>query len=83
VAKAMAKLSREKFLKLISEESNIPVVGFYNIPKLTKKYKLKQIKQEELIKRIKKKGCKAEVTHFAPNSIRSDIEIKKLIKLFK
>ncbi|MBW2996352.1 tRNA (guanine(26)-N(2))-dimethyltransferase [Candidatus Woesearchaeota archaeon] len=80
--KIAGKLKGDKFLDIINREAKIPVVGFYNIPKICKKNKLKMIKQEDIINRIKKKGYKSAVTHFAPNSIRSNIEIKKLIKLF-
>jgi tRNA (guanine26-N2/guanine27-N2)-dimethyltransferase len=82
IAKKISLQSKDKFLKIIAEESKIPVVGFYNIPKICKRYKLNMIKQEELIRRIKKEGYKVAETHFAPNSLRSNIELKKLIKLF-
>ncbi|MEE9525014.1 MAG: tRNA (guanine(26)-N(2))-dimethyltransferase [Candidatus Woesearchaeota archaeon] len=81
--KIAGKLKGDKFLDIINRESKIPVVGFYNLPKLVKKYKLKFLKQDEIIKRIKKAGYRAAVTHFANNSIRSNIELKKLIKLIK
>jgi tRNA (guanine26-N2/guanine27-N2)-dimethyltransferase len=83
IASKIAKKSDEKFLKMIEKESQIPVIGFYNIPKLCKKHKLKMIKQDEIIKRIKKKGYKAAETHFAPNSLRSNIDEKSLIKILK
>jgi len=82
LASKISKQSDDKFLKIIEKESKIPIVGFFNIPKICKKHKLKMIKQEEIIKRIKKKGYNAAETHFAPNSLRSDIELKELIKLF-
>ncbi len=83
LASAVAKLGNDKFLDIIKRESKIPVVGFYNLPKICKKNKLEMIKQDVLIKKIKKKGYKVALTHFADNSIRSDIEEKKLIKLMK
>jgi len=82
IAAGIAKLSDDKFLHTINREAKINVIGFYNLPKLAKKFKLKMIKQEELIAKIKKKGYKAASTHFAVNSIRSDIKIEKLVKLF-
>jgi len=83
IASKIAKQSDEKFLKIIYEESKIPIVGFYSIPKICKKYKLKMIKQDEIIKKIKKKGYKAAETHFALNSLRSNIDEKKLVKILK
>lgn len=83
IANKIAKQNKEKFLQIIEKESRIPVVGFYNIPKICKKYKLRMIKQEEIIRRIKKKGYKVASTHFASTSLRSDIELKKLIKIIQ
>ncbi|MBD3355510.1 methyltransferase [Candidatus Woesearchaeota archaeon] len=83
VAARVAKLGNDKFLDIINRESKIPAVGFYNIPKLVKRYRLNFLKQDEIIKRIRKKGYKAEITHFAPNSLRSNIEEEKLIKMMK
>ncbi len=83
IAAKIAKQSEDKFLDIIRRESRIKVAGFYNLPKICKKNKLRIIKQEEIIKRIKKKGYKAAVTHFAVNSLRSDISLKELIKILK
>jgi len=72
-----------KFLKIIKEESKIDVVGFYDMHNIVKKKKLKSIiKKEDLIKKIKKEGFKASNSHFLGTGIRTDIEFKKLIKLF-
>jgi len=83
IAGRIAKKSDEKFLKIIEKESKIDVIGFYSIPRLCKKHKLKMIKQNEIIKRIKKKGYSAAETHFMPNSIRSDITENELVKILK
>ncbi|MBR9692034.1 tRNA (guanine(10)-N(2))-dimethyltransferase [Candidatus Woesearchaeota archaeon] len=82
VAAGIAKLSDDKFLHTIDREAKIDAVGFYNIPWLVKKYKLKQLKQKDIINKIKKKHYKVAETHFACNSLRSDIDLKKMIKLF-
>ena len=50
----------------------------YDISKL----KVKSIKKQEIINKIKKAGYKASETHFSGNGIRSDIPEKELIKLF-
>ena len=83
ISSKIAKQSDEKFLKIIEKEAKIPVIGFYSIPKTCKKHKLKMIKQEEIVKRIKKKGYKVAETHFADNSLRSDIDEKKLVQVLK
>ena len=71
-------------LRNILGESKINVVGFYDITRLAKKYKLNTLpKKEELIKSIKNKGYKAAETHFRENSIRTDISEKELVKLLR
>jgi tRNA (guanine26-N2/guanine27-N2)-dimethyltransferase len=81
LAAAIAKESDDKFLKIISGEGKIGVVGFHNIPRICKEYKLEVRKQDKIISRIKKKGYKVAVTHFADSSLRSDISENELIKL--
>ncbi|MCK4521593.1 MAG: tRNA (guanine(10)-N(2))-dimethyltransferase [Nanoarchaeota archaeon] len=74
----------KKILRIIKEESRIDVVGFYDITKLAKKYKIKVLpKQDELIAKIKKKGFKASPTHFRENSVRSDVKEKEFVGLVK
>ncbi len=73
----------KKFLNTIAQESKIPAVGFYNLPKICKKNNLTIIKQDELIKRIKHAGYKVALTHFAENSLRSDIDERELIRVLK
>ena len=73
----------KKFLNIIAQESKIPVVGFYNLPKICKKNRLTIIKQDEIINRIKHAGYNISLTHFAPNSIRSDIPLNELITLIQ
>lgn len=72
-----------KFLKIIEQESKIDTIGFFDIHKLCKKYKLKIPKKQLLIKKIKKKGYKASETHFNPNGIKSGIPLSKLLKIIK
>ncbi|HIH42456.1 TPA: hypothetical protein HA246_02310 [Candidatus Woesearchaeota archaeon] len=71
----------KKFLNIIAQESKIHIVGFYNLPKICKKNKLTIIKQDELIKKIKAAGYQVALTHFANNSLRSDITKEELIKI--
>ena len=73
----------KQFLNIIKQESKINTIGFYDITKLGKKYKLRSLpKQQELIEKIKKQNKKASETHFRANSIRTDISEKELVKLF-
>ncbi len=73
-----------KLLEIIKKESKINSVGFYDVAQVVKHNKLKNVpKKDLLIKGIKKSGFKAAETHIRPNSIRSDITIKELIKIIK
>ncbi|MBL7056249.1 hypothetical protein ISS07_05020 [Candidatus Woesearchaeota archaeon] len=89
LAEKMHKLSTKnnkelfKFLKAIREESQIDTAGFYDLHKVAKERKIKDlIKKEDLIKKLKKKGYKASGTHFTGTGIRTNIEYKKFVKLF-
>jgi len=73
-----------KFLKIIKEESKIDVVGFYDLHQIVKKRKLKtMMKKEDLIKKIRKGGFKAENTHFSGIGIRSNVSYNRLVSLLK
>jgi len=73
-----------KFLSTIKQESKINTVGFYNIHKIVKKYKIKKIpKNQELIKTIKAKGFMAAETHFNPVGIKSNISLKDLLEILE
>jgi len=71
-----------RFIKIIKDESKIDTVGFYDIHRLVKKYKIKKIpKKEELMKEIKKKKYKVSETHFSGRGLRSDIPLNSLLKI--
>jgi tRNA (guanine26-N2/guanine27-N2)-dimethyltransferase len=72
-----------KILGIIFEESKVEGIGFYELHKIAKRYKVKIPKKEELIKKLKKKGYKACETHFSGRGVRSDISLEKLIKFLK
>ena len=73
-----------KLLEIIKKESKINSVGFYDITKVVKHNKLKNVpKKDLLIKEIKKLGFKVAETHIKPNSIKSNIGLKELIKIIK
>jgi len=73
-----------KLMQIINNESKINSAGFYDVAKVVKHNKLKNVpKKDSLINKIKKAGFKVAETHIRPNSIRSNIELKKLIKLIK
>ncbi|MAG08749.1 tRNA (guanine(10)-N(2))-dimethyltransferase [Candidatus Woesearchaeota archaeon] len=87
LVKNMQKLNKnkelEQFLDIISKESKISQVSFYNIHNICKHYKIDPIpKKEELIKNIRKSN-KCSETHFDALGIKSCINLKALINLIK
>ncbi len=84
LAERMYKNNKIDFLKTIKDEAKIDTVGFYDIHKLCKRYKIKQIPNyEDLIKKIKKAGYKVNRTHFEPKGLRCNMSFPKLIRILK
>lgn len=79
----MAKQTDLKIIKTIKKECPINTIGFIDIHRFCKKYKLKIPKTENIIKKIKTKNYKASETHFSPTGIRTDIPEKKLKKIIQ
>jgi len=66
-------------LETILVESKIKTVGFYDIHALAKIYKLEQLpKLDKIITGLRKKGFKAERTHFTHTGIRTNAKLKDL-----
>ena len=80
--KIAKKIVIDDFTTTIMNESNVDVVGFYDIHNFCKKNKLKIPKMDVLIDRICKK-YKVSRTHFSPYGLRSTISEKDLIKVIK
>ena len=73
-----------KFLKIIKEESQINVTGFYDLHDICKKNKINNLqKKEKIMGKIKKAGYKVSNTHFKGEGIRSNIPYLKLVNLIK
>ena len=73
-----------KFLRIIKDESKINSIGFYDIHNIAKKRKLSFLmKKDDIIKKIRTKGFKAENTHFLGVGIRSNIPYNRLFTLLK
>ena len=73
-----------RFLKIIKDESKINAVGFYDLSDVAEKNKIKQLPKKDVVKKkIRKLGCHASDTHFKGEGIRSDVDLKDLIKILK
>lgn len=86
LALRMWKNCRDKelksFLGRIKNESKIERVGFFDVHAICKRKKLKvRHKIDDLVKKIRKKGFKAERTHFSGNGVRTEMPLKQFIRI--
>lgn len=81
--KSKEKAELKEFLLKIAKESQISSMGFYDIHRICKENKLDIPKKESILQNIRKKGFKAENTHFLKTAIRSDIDKQTLIRIIK
>ena len=75
--------SSDKFLKVISEESKINSLGFYDTHVFSEKLKLLAPKLERVISALKKRNFKAARTHLSSNGIRTNagsLRFRNIIK---
>ncbi|MBI2658135.1 hypothetical protein HYX08_05575 [Candidatus Woesearchaeota archaeon] len=73
-----------KFLDTIKEESKISQFGFYDLHYICGKNNIKILhKKEDILAKIRKKGCKASGTHFRGEGIRSSVSLKGLIRILR
>ncbi|RJQ15494.1 hypothetical protein C4573_05030 [Candidatus Woesearchaeota archaeon] len=78
---AMVKKTEDKkmiqFLEVLKNEENC--VGFYSVNSIAKKYKIKNMpKLGDLIKK-----SKGTITHFAPNALKTKMNIEEVLKLIR
>lgn len=71
-----------KLLERINEESKINTIGFYDLHLIAKKLKKNVPSINDIISNIKKEGFEVSRTHFNNNSLRSNINNKKIKGLF-
>ncbi|MBT4936217.1 hypothetical protein HOL21_01090 [Candidatus Woesearchaeota archaeon] len=68
----------QKFLDVLKEESKKDIVGFYDLHVIEKKYKFPIGKMDSVLKKLK-----AVRTHFSLTGIKTNINIKEIIRLLK
>lgn len=72
----------DKFTEAIKQE--LDIVGFYDIPSINSREKVKHGKKiTEIIDEIRKQGFKASRTHFSEQGIKSNISYEKLVQIIK
>jgi len=73
----------ERLLRILEDEGKISTIGVYDVHKYSKQLKISAPKTEDIIKKIRKAGHKACVSHITQVGIRSTIEEKEFIKILK
>jgi len=81
-SKLASKMKGSPLTDLIAQESKVPTVGFYSTHMFAKKHKLGIPKHAILFEKLKKAGYWASLTHFSPESIRTDAPFKEFKKIF-
>jgi len=70
----------EKLLKLLIDEAEMPAF-YFDLHHLAKVFKKEPPKMETLIKDLNSKGFRVTRTHFSPTAIKTDANLKELMKL--
>ncbi|NQV09464.1 methyltransferase [Candidatus Woesearchaeota archaeon] len=77
-------IENSSFLKIINDESKINTLGFFDLHRISKRYKIHNMqKKEEVTKKLKKKGFKVSNTHFSGTGIRTNASIEDIVKVLK
>lgn len=72
------------FLKIIKEESKLNLLGFFDLHRISKDYKIHNLQKKELIiKKLKDNGFKAAETHFSGTGIRTNASIEDVVSVLK
>ena len=72
-----------KFVYLLSEESNVLQVGFYDIHTLSKKEKISPPKIDDLKKKLAQKGYSCVRAHCLLTGIKTNAPEKEVISILK
>jgi len=72
------------FLEIIKEESKITTVGFFDLHRISKDYKIHNMQKKEIVmKKLKSNGFKASETHFSGTGIRTDAKLEDVVGMLK
>jgi tRNA (guanine26-N2/guanine27-N2)-dimethyltransferase len=77
------KKENEKMLSAMLEESAIHSIGYYDLHTFAKKLKGAILPIDEALGKIRKKGFKAQRTHFCPTAIRTDASHGEVLKILR
>ena len=70
----------DKFTRLLKDEIN--ALGFYDIPSLIKKHKIKKQKKiDQILKEIKRSGYRASRTHFSLQGIKTNMPLEQMLHI--
>ncbi len=71
------------FLRLLLEESHMPVVGFYDLHRIAERYKISIPTNKAVFTKLKKAGIKFSPTHFSQTGIKADILVNNFVKIIR
>ncbi len=71
-----------KIVRTIKEEAEVGEIGYYHLPNIFSIAK-KSAKTDIMLEKLRKQGFKASKTHFDSQAIRTNAEIKDIIKTIK
>ncbi|MBI4140046.1 hypothetical protein HY483_03740 [Candidatus Woesearchaeota archaeon] len=80
ISKSIAEKIRENMTRIISEESKIHTLGYYDIHEICSKTKRQIPPFESIIQQLVKQGYKATRTHFTPTGIRTNAPYEEMMK---
>lgn len=82
ICSSLIKESGNKIINQIYEESRANAL-FYDVHGLCKKYRCRAVpKVETVIEKLRKKGFEASRTHFLPTAVRTNADVKAILKSF-
>jgi len=67
---------------IIKDESKFNEVGYYDLHEISKTYKKMVPRKEMIISKLKKKKYKASNTHFSGFGVKTNANIREIVKLF-
>jgi len=82
--KTVTSNEANSLIRSLYEESKIDSIGFYDIHRIAKIHRLKSLPRFRFIfENLRKRGFKAERTHFTHSGIKTDANMADIMKILK
>ncbi len=83
ISKRNIEKANNTFLEILENESELNLVGFYDIHALCKHFKLDIPRQEILMEKVSDKDYFVSRTHFCPTAIKTNMPVNELVDLIR